>query len=83
MNVYNSCDSTYIFHAMKNKCFIELGFASLNRTFHRSSHESICTIALMTIHYLYKIYGHINLTVRMNHVVRSYERQIEVALTRQ
>ena len=37
MNAFNSCD----------------GFASLNRTFHLSPHENICTIALITIHYLY------------------------------
>ena len=30
-------------------------FASLNRTFHLSPHENICTIALITIHYLYNI----------------------------
>ena len=28
-------------------------FASLNRTFHLSPHENSCTIALITIHYLY------------------------------
>ena len=28
---------------------------SLNRTFHLSPHENICTIALITIHYLYTI----------------------------
>ena len=32
------------------------GFASLNRTFHLSTHENICTIALITIHYLYTIW---------------------------
>ena len=37
------------------KCSIQLGFASLNRTFHLSPHENICTIALITIHYLYNI----------------------------
>ena len=37
------------------KCSIQLGFASLNRTFHLSPHENICTIALITIHYLYTI----------------------------
>ena len=36
-------------------CSIQLGFASLNRTFHLSPHENICTIALITIHYLYNI----------------------------
>ena len=38
------------------KCSIQRGFASLNRTFHLSPHENICTIALITIHYLYIIY---------------------------
>ena len=37
------------------KCSIQLGFASLNRTFHLSPHENISTIALITIHYLYTI----------------------------
>ena len=32
---------------------IQLGFASLNGTFHLSPHENICTIALINIHYLY------------------------------
>ena len=35
------------------KCSIQLGFALLNRTFHLSPNENICTIALITIHYLY------------------------------
>ena len=43
------------FHSVKDKCSIQLGFASLNRTFHLSPHENICTIALITIHYLYNI----------------------------
>ena len=37
------------------KCTIQLGFASLNGTFHLSPHENICTIALINIHYLYNI----------------------------
>ena len=37
------------------KCSIQLGFASLNRTFHLSPHENNCTIALITIHYLYNV----------------------------
>ena len=37
------------------KCSIQLGFASLNRTFHLSPHENRCTIALITIHYLYNM----------------------------
>ena len=39
----------------KMKCSIQLGFASLNGTFHLSPHENICTIALINIHYLYNI----------------------------
>ena len=42
-----------LFHSVKMKCSIQLGFASLNRTFHLSPHENNCTIALITIHYLY------------------------------
>ena len=33
--------------------YFQLGFASLNGTFHLSPHENICTIALINIHYLY------------------------------
>ena len=47
MNAFNSCDGTSI--------FIQRGKAELNRTFHLSPHENICTIALITIHYLYNI----------------------------
>ena len=53
MNVFHSCDGTYIFIRLKMKFSIQLGFASLNRMFHLSPHENICTIALITIHYLY------------------------------
>ena len=52
MNAFNSCDGTDIFIRWEMKCSIQLGFAS-NRTFHLSPHENICTIALITIHYLY------------------------------
>ena len=55
MSAFNSCDGTAIFIRLEMKCSIQLGFASLNRTFHLSPHENICTIALITIHYLYKI----------------------------
>ena len=37
------------------KCSIQRGEAELNGTFHLSPHENICTIALITIHYLYNI----------------------------
>ena len=37
------------------KCTIQLGFTSLNGTFHLSPHENICTIALINIYYLYTI----------------------------
>ena len=56
MNVFQLCDGTYIFIRLKMKCSIQLGFASLNRTFYLSPHENIRTITLMTIHYLYSIY---------------------------
>ena len=55
MNAFNSCDGTAIFIQWEMKCSIQLGFASLNRTFHLSPHENICTISLITIHYLYTI----------------------------
>ena len=55
MNAFNSCDGTSNFIRREMKCSIQLGFASLNRTFHLSPHENICTIALITIHYLYNI----------------------------
>ena len=42
-------------HSVKDEMLFQLGFASLNRTFHLSPHENICTIALKTIHYLYNI----------------------------
>ena len=56
MNVFHSCDSTFIFIHLKMKFSIQLGFVSLNRTFYLSPHENICTIALITIHYLYNIF---------------------------
>ena len=56
MNAFNSCDGTSNFIRCEMKCSIQLGFASLNRTFHLSPHENICTIALITIHYLYNIH---------------------------
>ena len=34
MNAFHSCDGTAIFIRLKMKCSIQLGFASLNRTFH-------------------------------------------------
>ena len=55
MNVFHSYDGTDIFILWKMKWSIQLGFASLNRTFNLSPHENICTIALITIHYLYNI----------------------------
>ena len=41
------------FHSVRDEMFYSTRFASLNRTFHLSPHENICTIALITIHYLY------------------------------
>ena len=51
----HSWNGTNIFIRWKMKCTIQLGFASLNGTFHLSpqAHENICTIALINIHYLY------------------------------
>ena len=55
MNVLHSVNGTDIFMRCKMKCSIQIGFASLNRKFHLSPHENICTIALITIHYLHTI----------------------------
>ena len=55
MHAFHSCDSTYSLIRRNMKCSIQLGFASLNRTFHNSPHSNICTIALTTIHYLYNM----------------------------
>ena len=52
---FHSCNGTNIFMRWKMKCSIQLGFASLNGTFHLSPHENICTIALINIHYLYTV----------------------------
>ena len=49
----HSCNGTKYFHSVKNEMYLQLGFASLNGTFHLSPHENICTIALINIHYLY------------------------------
>ena len=56
MNVFHLCNGTDIFIRWKIKCSIQLGFASLNRTFNLSPHENIRTIALITIHYLYDMH---------------------------
>ena len=63
MNVSHSCNGTNIFIRWKMKCTIQLGFASLNGTFHLSPHENICTIALINIHYLYTRLAYIHLTI--------------------
>ena len=48
------------FHSVKDEMFhstrLQLGFASLNGTFHLSPHENICTIALINIHYLHSLF---------------------------
>ena len=44
---------TNIFIRWKMKCTVQLGFVSLNGTYHLSPHENICTIPLINIHYLY------------------------------
>ena len=60
------------------KCSIQLGYASLNGTFHLSPHENICTIALINIHYLYNSFpdwkrtcdiGPLNINVRSDNSV--------------
>ena len=50
------CDGTDIFMSWKIKCSIQRGEAKLNRTFHISPNENICTIVRMiNIHYLFYI----------------------------
>ena len=63
MNAFHSCDGTAIFIWLKMKCSIQLDFASLNRTFHLLPHENICTIALITIHYLYTVFHLMKISV--------------------
>ena len=46
MNGYE-CDGTYIFMRLKIERSIRRGEAKLNRTFHFSPNENICTIAQM------------------------------------
>ena len=53
--MFISCNGKNIFIRWKMECSIQLGFASLNRTFHLSPYENILTIALINIHYLYTI----------------------------
>ena len=59
MNVFSFLQWNKYFYLVKDEmfhsCFIQLGFTLLNGTFHLSHHENICTIALITIHYLYNI----------------------------
>ncbi len=55
MNVFHSCNRANICIRCKMECSIQLGSASLNRTFLLSTHENIRTIALINIHYLYNI----------------------------
>ena len=43
---------------------IQLGFASLNGTFHLSPHENICTIALINIRYLFNISKEIEMGIK-------------------
>ena len=42
MNAFHSCDGTATLHSVKDEM-----------TFHLSLRANICTIALITIHYLY------------------------------
>ena len=43
------------FHSVKDEMFYSTRLCLVDRTFHLSPHENICTIALITIHYLYNI----------------------------
>ena len=58
VSVFRSCDRSYTFIRWRTKWSIQLRFASLKGTFHLSPNENICTIALITIHYLWKIIVH-------------------------
>ena len=53
MNVFSFVQWNKYFHSVKMKFFIQRGKAKLNGTLYLSPHESICTIALIIIHYLY------------------------------
>ena len=55
MNVFSFVQWNKYFHSVKDESTIQLGFASLNGTFHLSPHENICTIALINIHYFYTV----------------------------
>ena len=58
------------FHSVKiENCSTQLGLASLNRTLHLSPHENICTIAVITIHYMYT--NQRNMTGRSNNNFKS------------
>ena len=57
MNVFSFVQWNRYFHSVNDKCSIQLGFASLNGTFHLLPHENICTIALINIYYLYIIFA--------------------------
>ena len=60
------------------------GFASLNRTFHLSPHENICTIALITIHYLYNIvFSCINFFFHLRYLNQSSLTNVHTATPQQ
>ena len=61
------------------KYSIQLGFASLNRTFHHSPHENICSIALLTLHYLYADWCR---TTEQEESVRDTSRTLAMLQTR-
>ena len=71
-DVLHSCDGTYIFIRRKMKCSLQLGFASLNRTFNLSLLENICTIALIIIHYVYNI-SHKRLVLLLSDCVNAFD----------
>ena len=57
MNVYWVQWYKYFFMRWKMKCSNQLGFTSLNGTFHLSPNENICTIARMGKHSLFVLYN--------------------------
>ena len=70
MNVFSFVQWKKYFHSVKDEMYIQLGFASLNGTFHLSPHENICTIALINIHYLYTMKVERNKTFKNNRKIR-------------
>ena len=75
----NESDGTDIFMRLKMECAIQRGEANLNRTFHISPNENICTIAQMkNIHYLFYITSKIFFVIMNTEltVIYSFDRTV-------